>query len=232
MDAPARPANAVVLRRNVHRQSGSRCRMDAWIGNCRAPLFELGVQIIKITEASTQKEILPHIAEGAFSLTLGFGSIRLTCARRRPVTGRWHVSPRTLERWRWTGEGPAFVKIGGRVVYRIEDVETYERRRRCESIAQATALVRVAVTPLPASCRPSVSEAQDPDHPLRRGADDPGTGASGHVARSLYATLWFLAYLTSKAMRRRGLFYATLTVALGVPGNGRAYTAWTLEAGH
>ncbi|MCC6002279.1 MAG: helix-turn-helix domain-containing protein [Pararhodobacter sp.] len=53
---------------------------------------------------------------------------------------RWHVSPRTLERWRWTGEGPAFVKIGGRVVYRLEDVEAYECGRRCESTAQATAL--------------------------------------------------------------------------------------------
>ena len=21
---------------------------------------------------------------------------------------RWHISPRTLERWRWTGEGPAY----------------------------------------------------------------------------------------------------------------------------
>lgn len=53
---------------------------------------------------------------------------------------RWHVSPRTLERWRWTGEGPAYFKIGGRVVYRLDDVEAYERRRRCESTAQATAL--------------------------------------------------------------------------------------------
>ena len=53
---------------------------------------------------------------------------------------RWHVSPRTLERWRWTGDGPAYFKIGGRVVYRLDDVEDYERRRRCESMAQATAL--------------------------------------------------------------------------------------------
>ena len=56
---------------------------------------------------------------------------------------RWHISPRTLERWRWTGDGPAYVKIGGRVVYSLDDVETYERERRCESTVQSTAL-RVA----------------------------------------------------------------------------------------
>jgi len=39
----------------------------------------------------------------------------------------WNISPRTLERWRWTGEGPRFVKLGGRVVYRLSDIEEYEQ---------------------------------------------------------------------------------------------------------
>jgi hypothetical protein len=39
---------------------------------------------------------------------------------------RWNISHRTLERWRWTGEGPRYLKIGGRVVYRLEDIERYE----------------------------------------------------------------------------------------------------------
>ena len=39
---------------------------------------------------------------------------------------RWRISPRTLERWRWLGEGPQYLKIGGRVVYRFEDIERYE----------------------------------------------------------------------------------------------------------
>ena len=45
------------------------------------------------------------------------------------LAARWKISPRTLERWRWTGEGPRFVKLGGRVVYRLEDVEEYEREQ-------------------------------------------------------------------------------------------------------
>jgi hypothetical protein len=39
---------------------------------------------------------------------------------------RWRLSPRTLERWRWLGQGPQYLKIGGRVVYRVVDIEAYE----------------------------------------------------------------------------------------------------------
>ena len=48
---------------------------------------------------------------------------------------RWQISPRTLERWRWKGQ--AFVKIGGRVVYRLEDIEAYEGGRLCENSVQS-----------------------------------------------------------------------------------------------
>jgi hypothetical protein len=39
---------------------------------------------------------------------------------------RWRMSERTLERWRWLGQPPRFLKIGGRVVYRLEDIEAFE----------------------------------------------------------------------------------------------------------
>ena len=39
---------------------------------------------------------------------------------------RWNISPRTLERWRWIGQGPVYLKLGGRVSYRLDDVEQYE----------------------------------------------------------------------------------------------------------
>jgi predicted site-specific integrase-resolvase len=42
------------------------------------------------------------------------------------LADRWNISHRTLERWRWTGEGPRYLKLGGRIVYRLEDVEEYE----------------------------------------------------------------------------------------------------------
>ena len=42
------------------------------------------------------------------------------------LSRRWSLSPRTLERWRWLREGPVYLKIGGRVLYRLEDIEAYE----------------------------------------------------------------------------------------------------------
>ena len=44
----------------------------------------------------------------------------------RELGERWNISPRTLERWRWVGEGPRFLKLGGRVVYRLADIEAFE----------------------------------------------------------------------------------------------------------
>jgi hypothetical protein len=45
---------------------------------------------------------------------------------QKTLAERWQVSPRTLEQWRWRGQGPRFLKIGGRVIYRLSDVEAFE----------------------------------------------------------------------------------------------------------
>jgi hypothetical protein len=42
------------------------------------------------------------------------------------LSRRWGFSPRTLEGWRWFGKGPAFIKAGGKVLYRLEDIEAFE----------------------------------------------------------------------------------------------------------
>lgn len=47
---------------------------------------------------------------------------------------RWGVSPKTLERWRVLGIGPCYLKLNGKVVYRVEDVEAFER----QSLRQST----------------------------------------------------------------------------------------------
>jgi predicted DNA-binding transcriptional regulator AlpA len=44
----------------------------------------------------------------------------------RELAERWNISRRTLDRWRWAGEGPRFLKLGGRVVYRIADIEAFQ----------------------------------------------------------------------------------------------------------
>ena len=43
---------------------------------------------------------------------------------------RWRMSTRTLERWRWLRFGPAYLRLGKVVVYRLEDVEAFEASQR------------------------------------------------------------------------------------------------------
>ena len=45
---------------------------------------------------------------------------------QRQLADRWDVSEATLERWRTEGLGPVFLKLQGRVLYRVEDVEAFE----------------------------------------------------------------------------------------------------------
>lgn len=40
---------------------------------------------------------------------------------------RWHLSFRSIERWRALGLGPRYLRYRGRVLYRLEDVERFER---------------------------------------------------------------------------------------------------------
>ena len=42
---------------------------------------------------------------------------------------RWGLSERTLERWRCFGEGPSFLKLGSKVLYRLADIEAFEAER-------------------------------------------------------------------------------------------------------
>ncbi len=46
--------------------------------------------------------------------------------RPNELAARWHISWKTLARWRWTGDGPRFLKVSGKVLYRLEDIEAFE----------------------------------------------------------------------------------------------------------
>ena len=48
---------------------------------------------------------------------------------QKRLAERWLISPRTLEQWRWQGREPLYLKIGGRVVYRLSDIEAFESAR-------------------------------------------------------------------------------------------------------
>jgi hypothetical protein len=43
------------------------------------------------------------------------------------LAARWQVHRQTLIRWRRQSTGPAYVRIEGRVLYRLAEVEHYEK---------------------------------------------------------------------------------------------------------
>jgi Helix-turn-helix domain len=45
---------------------------------------------------------------------------------QKQLARRLGVSARTLEGWRYRGKGPAYLRLGGRIAYRIVDVERFE----------------------------------------------------------------------------------------------------------
>ncbi len=59
--------------------------------------------------------------------------VMLSHMNQQELAEYWGISTRTLERWRSIGWGPKFIKIGGRVVYRVEDILEYEIEHLYES---------------------------------------------------------------------------------------------------
>ena len=59
-------------------------------------------------------------------------TIRQDTLTTQQLADRWGISPQTLENWRSQGKGPKYVKLGAGgsspVVYRLADVEKYERK--------------------------------------------------------------------------------------------------------
>jgi Helix-turn-helix domain len=78
---------------------------------------------------------------------------------QKHLADRWGISPKTLERWRWLGQGPKFLKLGGRIVYRLEDIEAFETQQLRQVTCSA------AASPTPAVPQ----RAMSPEQPARMG---------------------------------------------------------------
>jgi excisionase family DNA binding protein len=57
--------------------------------------------------------------------------------RQSEAADHLRLSQRTLERWRVSGTGPAFVKLGRRVLYRKLDLEEWIASRVLHSTSEA-----------------------------------------------------------------------------------------------
>ena len=58
---------------------------------------------------------------------------------QRNLAQRWNVSEATRERWRSEGIGPLFLKLQGRVLYRLVDIEDFESACLRTSTSQSAA---------------------------------------------------------------------------------------------
>jgi hypothetical protein len=57
--------------------------------------------------------------------------ILLSPISEQDVADRWKKSVRTLQRWRRDGYGPAYLRIGGTIHYRMCDVLAFEAANLC-----------------------------------------------------------------------------------------------------
>jgi predicted site-specific integrase-resolvase len=53
----------------------------------------------------------------------------------KSLARRWGISFRTLQRWRWKGKGPPYIKIGGRIRYHLDNIKKFEEGHSLEAKA-------------------------------------------------------------------------------------------------
>ena len=63
---------------------------------------------------------------------------------------RWGLSTATLERWRTNGTGPKYIRLPGKVIYRLCDIEAYENECLVSSTAKFRKHTKQAGQPLAA----------------------------------------------------------------------------------
>ena len=69
------------------------------------------------------------------------------CLNQKELARRWGISHRTLERWRYTSQGPTFLKLGGRVLYRLADIETFEQSQLQRALKSRSAVASASQAP-------------------------------------------------------------------------------------
>ena len=56
---------------------------------------------------------------------------------------RWRISTETLRYWRYNGKGPLYIKLNGRILYRLEDINQFEREHLRRHTADNVLINRV-----------------------------------------------------------------------------------------
>ncbi|MCK9214107.1 MAG: DNA-binding protein [Rhodoferax sp.] len=66
---------------------------------------------------------------------------------------RWGLSPKTLERWRVIGIGPKFIRLPGKLIYRLCDIDAYENDCLISSTAELRKTTKLPDQPVAAGRR-------------------------------------------------------------------------------
>lgn len=45
----------------------------------------------------------------------------------KELANRWRLADQTLANWRHAGKGPPFIRVGSRVLYPIEGIQSFEK---------------------------------------------------------------------------------------------------------
>lgn len=51
----------------------------------------------------------------------------------KALAERWNIKETTLANWRWNGYTPPYLKLGSKVLYKIEDIERFELSKQRHS---------------------------------------------------------------------------------------------------
>lgn len=137
LDAAGDPSFVGRLRRGVSPRLDTVARVRAWMAaRCtaaeRAPIEALvaGKRCTPRRPKATERRPSPiHSKEGGTSMS-GQTTRYLGTREAAAFLG---LSPRTLDRYRVTGEGPAFHKFGSRILYAQSDLEEWAAARRMTS---------------------------------------------------------------------------------------------------
>jgi hypothetical protein len=84
-----------------------------------------------VTRAERTTRMRREIADGRPA-----GDAVMPAVDQKGAASQLGVSPRTLEKWRLLGNGPAFFKLGSRVVYDTAELDLYMAARRRTSTAK------------------------------------------------------------------------------------------------
>ena len=211
LDAAGDPSFVARLRRGVSPRLDTAARVQAWMAAHCCAAERAAIRAAIAGEIATDNGAVPsdtdHDEGGKASVNDRPTHTPSEYLGTREAAAHLGLSPRTLDRYRVTGEGPAFHKFGARILYARTDLETWAAARRMTSTSDdraarrryggALTAVAVAGTALIFVAGPALASTDA----TFQGPLDTVTGMVGGTGGQLAAALAVGAALVGSVMR-------------------------------